>query len=110
MTNPGGIPARPTECDLVMQGGITSGVAYPAAVLELYKQFRFRSIGGASAGAMAAAVTAAAEYARDSGGFERLEALRQQLQQPGLIVKQFRPSKQARPLFRILLAAQAKRT
>jgi len=39
MTNPGGIPARPTECDLVMQGGITSGVAYPAAVLELYKQF-----------------------------------------------------------------------
>ena len=54
MTNPGGIPAHPTECDLVMQGGITSGVAYPAAVLELYKTFRFRSIGGASAGAMAA--------------------------------------------------------
>ncbi|MFI9388872.1 hypothetical protein [Kutzneria sp. NPDC052558] len=110
MTNPGGIPASPTECDLVMQGGITSGVAYPAAVLELYKQFRFRSIGGASAGAMAAAVTAAAEYARDSGGFERLEALRTQLQQPGLIVEQFRPSRQAEPVFRILLAAQAKRT
>jgi predicted acylesterase/phospholipase RssA len=110
MTNPGGTPARPTECDLVMQGGITSGVAYPAAVLELYKQFRFRSIGGASAGAMAAAVTAAAEYARDSGGFERLEALREQLRQPGLIVEQFRPSKQAAPVFRILLAAQAKRT
>jgi len=110
MTNPGGIPARPTECDLVMQGGITSGVAYPAAVLELYKTFRFRSIGGASAGAMAAAVTAAAEYARDSGGFERLQALRKQLQEPGLIVRQFRPTRQAEPLFRILLAAQAKRT
>jgi predicted acylesterase/phospholipase RssA len=110
MSSPGGIPAHPTECDLVMQGGITSGVAYPAAVLELYKRFRFRSIGGASAGAMAAAVTAAAEYARDSGGFERLQALRTQLQQPGLIVKQFRPSRQAEPLFRILLAAQAKRT
>ncbi|WP_157495017.1 patatin-like phospholipase family protein [Kutzneria sp. 744] len=110
MTNPGGFPARPTECDLVMQGGITSGVAYPAAVLELYKTFRFRSIGGASAGAMAAAVTAAAEYARDSGGFERLQVLRRQLQEPGLIVRQFRPTKQAKPLFRILLAAQAKRT
>lgn len=110
MTMPGGTPARPTECDLVMQGGITSGVAYPAAVLELYQHYRFRSIGGASAGAMAAVVTAAAEYARDSGGFERLQALRLQLQEPGLIVRQFRPTGQAKPLFRILLAAQAKRT
>jgi predicted acylesterase/phospholipase RssA len=110
MTSTGGMPPRPTECDLVMQGGITSGVAYPAAVLELCQAFRFRSIGGASAGAMAAAVTAAAEYARDSGGFDRLRELREQLQQPGLIVRQFRPSRQAEPLFRILLAAQAKRT
>ena len=110
MTSPGGIPPQPTECDLVMQGGITSGVAYPAAVLELRKRFRFRSIGGASAGAMAAVVTAAAEYARDSGGFERLQELRKQLQEPGLIVQQFRPSRRAEPLFRILLAAQAKRT
>jgi predicted acylesterase/phospholipase RssA len=110
MTSAGVVPPRPSECDLVMQGGITSGVAYPAAVLELCKQFRFRSIGGASAGAMAAVVTAAAEYARDSGGFDRLEQLRQQLRAPGLILEQFRPSKQAEPLFRILLAAQAKRT
>ena len=110
MTSAGGVPPRPSECDLVMQGGITSGVAYPAAVLELCKQFRFRSIGGASAGAMAAAVTAAAEYARDSGGFERLDELRQRLRTPGLITALFRPSRQAEPLFRILLAAQAKRT
>jgi hypothetical protein len=112
MTNRGAreMPPNPTECDLVMQGGITSGVAYPAAVLELYQQFRFRSIGGASAGAMAAAVTAAAEYARDSGGFDRLEQLRKRLRAPGLLVGLFQPSKQARPLFRILLAAQAKRT
>jgi predicted acylesterase/phospholipase RssA len=93
-----------------MQGGITSGVAYPAAVMELCRHFRFRSIGGASAGAMAAAVTAAAEYARDSGGFERLEALRMQLRRPGLIAGLFNPSREAAPLFRILLAAQAKRT
>ncbi|AHI00164.1 patatin-like phospholipase family protein [Kutzneria albida] len=104
------IPAAPTECDLVMQGGITSGVAYPAAVIELHKHFRFRSIGGASAGAMAAAVTAAAEYARDSGGFQRLEALRAELRTPGLIAGLFRPTRDAAPLFRILLGAQAKHT
>lgn len=48
------------ECDLVMKGGITSGVVYPPAVLELATRYRFRSIGGSSAGAIAAALAAAA--------------------------------------------------
>lgn len=55
------------ECDVIMKGGVTSGVVYPGAVAELSKKYRFRNIGGASAGAIAAALTAAAEYGRQSG-------------------------------------------
>jgi predicted acylesterase/phospholipase RssA len=43
-----------------MKGGVTSGIVYPLAVCELAKEFRFVNIGGTSAGAIAAAVTAAA--------------------------------------------------
>ena len=63
------------ECDLVMKGGITSGVVYPRALTELAGRYRFRSVGGSSAGAIAAAMAAAAEYGRDRGGFERLDRL-----------------------------------
>src|SRR4051812_14643124 len=40
-------------CDIVMKGGITSGVVYPGAVLKLAPLYRFKSIGGASAGGIA---------------------------------------------------------
>jgi predicted acylesterase/phospholipase RssA len=63
------------ECDLVMKGGIASGVVYPLAVCELARSYRFRCVGGSSAGAIAATLAAAAEYGRDSGGFQRLAAL-----------------------------------
>ncbi len=53
-----------SSLDLTMQGGTTSGVVYPLAVCELAGQFRFRNVGGASAGAIAAALTAAAELGR----------------------------------------------
>ncbi|MFS2045864.1 patatin-like phospholipase family protein, partial [Stenotrophomonas geniculata] len=43
-----------------MKGGITSGIVYPNAVLALAREYRFKSIGGTSAGAIAAAVAAAA--------------------------------------------------
>lgn len=105
-----GGPPRPDECDLIMQGGVTSGVAYPAAVMQLYRKYRFRSIGGASAGAIAAAIVAAAEYARADGGFERLDEVRAELRTPGLLVQLFAPMPAARPLLRLLLAAQARRT
>ena len=48
-------------CDLVMKGGITSGIVYPNAVLALARDFRFKNIGGTSAGAIAA-------YAREAQG------------------------------------------
>lgn len=67
-------------CDLVMKGGATSGLIYPKAVLELRDRYQFRSIGGTSAGAVAAALTAAAEYNREGGGFEQLEAVNGELQ------------------------------
>lgn len=54
------------NCDLVMKGGITSGVVYPKAVVQLAHRYRIRSIGGTSVGAIAAALTAAAEYWRQT--------------------------------------------
>jgi len=92
----------PRQCDLVMKGGITSGVVYPPAVLELQQTFRFRCIGGTSAGAIAAAVTAAAELGRETGGFERLDALRRQLASPGFLFGLFKPAPGARGAFGVL--------
>jgi predicted acylesterase/phospholipase RssA len=55
------------QCDLVMAGGITSGVVFPPAIAAMAKDYRFKSVGGASAGAIAAAGAAAAEFGRQSG-------------------------------------------
>ncbi|WP_166217223.1 patatin-like phospholipase family protein [Bradyrhizobium septentrionale] len=55
------------ECDIVMAGGVTSGIIYPGALAMIARKFRFRSIGGTSVGAIAAAATAAAEYGRQTG-------------------------------------------
>ncbi|MBV8198538.1 MAG: patatin-like phospholipase family protein [Candidatus Eremiobacteraeota bacterium] len=55
-------------CDVVMKGGITSGIVYPPAILRIAQRFSLRSIGGTSAGAISAAVAAAAEFRRQSGG------------------------------------------
>ena len=55
------------KCDIVMKGGVTSGIVYPRAVAQLAREYRLQSIGGTSAGAIAAAVTAAAEYRRRKG-------------------------------------------
>lgn len=52
------------SCDLTMRGGTTSGVIYPLAVCSLAQRYVFRSVGGASAGAIAASAAAAAEYGR----------------------------------------------
>ena len=60
-------PGEPElQCDIVMKGGITSGVVYPLAVCELATTYRLRSVGGASAGAIAAAAAVAAEMGRRS--------------------------------------------
>ena len=101
----------PKECDIIMKGGITSGVVYPSTVVELAKTYRFRSIGGTSAGAIAAAATAAAEYGRQkgTGGFKELEALPHWLGQrspygQSNLFNLFVPEGATRPLFDVLTA------
>ena len=55
-------------CDIVMKGGITSGIVYPTAVAQLAAHWSFKNIGGTSAGAIAAAATAAAQYGKHTTG------------------------------------------
>jgi predicted acylesterase/phospholipase RssA len=91
------------EADMVMKGGITSGVMYPLAVQELAKRYRFCNLGGSSAGGIAAAFAAAAEMNRDGGGFDEMAALAADLgpRLAGL----FQPSDGTRGLHSVLLAA-----
>jgi hypothetical protein len=101
--------ARPNpmpECDVIMKGGITSGVVFPLAIYRLSKKFRFVNLGGTSAGGIGAAVAAAAEYNRDKGGFERIAKVPNELGEN--LLKLFQPSPSVRPLFDILIAATAK--
>lgn len=63
------------SCDLVMKGGISSGVVYPLAICQLATDHKICSVGGTSAGAIAAGAAAAAEYGRDAGGYARLAEL-----------------------------------
>lgn len=91
------------ECDLVMKGGITSGVVYPQAILALKDEYRFRSLGGGSVGAIAAALTAAAEAGRDNRGFEDLETEQEKLAEPGFLLEVFQAPESTRPLLNTLL-------
>ncbi len=92
--------AKPKDlpyCDIVMKGGITSGVVYPLAVVELHEKYRIKSVGGTSAGALAAAIVAAAEYARASGGYERIAALPEEIAR--VLFSLFQPGPEFRPLY-----------
>ena len=102
-------------CDLVMKGGITSGIVFPTAVAQLSTQYRFRHIGGTSAGAIAAAGAAAAEYRRATDaaqpgyGFAELGRLPQLLgERPdgrhSRLLGLFQPERAARRHFAILAA------
>ena len=55
------------QCDIILRGGITSGIVYPRAIAKLAETYDFRSIGGSSAGAIAAAWTAAAALSAKRG-------------------------------------------
>ncbi|MEI2301116.1 hypothetical protein [Ensifer sp. MJa1] len=103
--------AKPTEeCDLIMKGGITSGVVFPRAVTGLATRYRFMHIGGTSAGAIAAVMTAAAEYRRQSAetpedksaGFALIDAMPKEL--AANLPTFFQPSPATTPLFRLGMA------
>lgn len=112
---PTDIPRTPPtrECDLVMKGGIASGIVYPHAVCELARDYRLRAVGGASAGAIAAAAAAAAEYGRAEGGFEKLAAVPEQLAQEDdrgdtALFRLFQPEASTRRLHALLVALLAR--
>lgn len=93
-------------CDLVMKGGITSGVVYPLAAVELQREYRFRKLGGTSAGAIAAAAIAAAEHGKRTGrgsAYAGIETL------PGWLgtnlISLFQPSRRMRPILGLMLSA-----
>jgi hypothetical protein len=103
-------------CDLVMKGGITSGIVYPNAVLALAREFRIKNIGGTSAGAIAAAVCAAAAYGDrakhgqpplgDPGGkagFEGMDRVARELATEGFIYGLFQPAWGAKNAFRLIV-------
>lgn len=91
-------------CDIVLKGGITSGVVYPLALVELSKRYRFANVGGTSAGAIAAAAAAAAEHGRSAGkgGFARVAQIPAEVG-PNLL-SLFQPTPRLAPLFKIFLA------
>jgi predicted acylesterase/phospholipase RssA len=97
------------ECDIVMKGGITSGVVYPHAICELARTYRFVNVGGTSAGAIAAAGAGAAEAGRGSGGFAKLAALPSWIAAGDNMLSLFQPQKSTKRLFAILIASLNKK-
>jgi predicted acylesterase/phospholipase RssA len=107
-------------CDLVMKGGIISGVIYPAAAYELAQKYSFKNIGGTSAGAIAAAVVASAELGRRSGavggdfqqktGFDVVKALSTEVASNGKLLKLFTPDRSTSKIFNVALETLGKRS
>ena len=93
------------DCDMIMKGGITSGVVYPSTAVALSATYRFRRLGGASAGAIAATVVAAAELGRSApdGGFPALAGVAKELGSG--LASMFQPTKRTAPAFDMLLKA-----
>jgi hypothetical protein len=102
----------PHLCDLVMKGGITSGVIYPRLIARLAKKYQFKNIGGTSAGAIAAAGCAAAQYAALNGypeAFDKLAQLPDELSRPNntsdgtsTLFNLFQPSPRVRAYYNVL--------
>jgi predicted acylesterase/phospholipase RssA len=113
MTDP--YAGKKLDCDIVMKGGITSGVVYPGAIARLAEEYRFRAIGGTSAGAIAAAILAAAEYRRQkkkpsderpTDGFHQVQDLPTLLGEKHggerLLMSLFQADKPTKGLFKVL--------
>jgi hypothetical protein len=85
-------------------------VVYPLALVALAEKYRFSSIGGTSAGAIAAAAAAAAEYGRQngSGGFTRVAKIPAEVG-PNLLAL-FQPTPALKPLYDIFIAALKAKT
>jgi predicted acylesterase/phospholipase RssA len=111
--------AQATEpCDLVMKGGVTSGVVYPTAMCTLAQKFHFRNIGGTSAGALAAVLAGAAEHERALAtaanqqpvGFNRLAEVPGYLGAGTNLLDLFQPSRPTAPLYALALGLLRKKS
>src|SRR6476659_2459984 len=100
-------PSR--TCDIVMKGGITSGVVYPHAICELARTYRFVDVGGTSAGAIAAAAAAAAEHGRERDGFGKLAELPAWIGTGENLLGLFQPQPGTRAYFRLFTAGLGRR-
>jgi predicted acylesterase/phospholipase RssA len=104
MTDPTNVkPADLPPCDLVMKGGITSGVVYPKLLAKLAETWRFKSVGGTSAGAIAAAGCAAAEHGRQTG--TRPDAFAELATLPELLGRPVKPGDDNSTLFHLFKPA-----
>lgn len=98
-------------CDLIMKGGITSGVIYPKLIGKLAEKYRLKNIGGTSAGAIAAAGAAAAEFHRHTqntnAGFDELKKLPdflgENINERSRLLSLFQPTPRLKPHFNVLL-------
>jgi hypothetical protein len=90
---------------------VTSGIIYPGAVAMIARRYSFRSIGGTSVGAIAAAGAAAAEYGRRTGrnpdAFAQIAALPKSLGEQAAdghsrLFHLFTPEAATRPLFALM--------
>jgi predicted acylesterase/phospholipase RssA len=105
------VPGSRPFCDLIMKGGVSSGIIYPEAVYEISRTFDLKSIGGTSAGAIAAALAAAAQYRRlcrspaDDGddGYARIRTIPDTLGANGRLFKLFAPNRATAALFHIVV-------
>ena len=101
------------ECDLVMKGGVTSGIVYPPAIATIARAFDLRNIGGTSAGAIAAALAAAAQYRRIADthdpetGYDKLAALPDWLGRDQHLLGLFAPNRSTQSLFKTVVALVA---
>jgi len=90
-----------------MKGGVTSGIVYPSAIQEISKKFHFVGIGGTSAGAIAAVVTAAAEYRRrhtqSAQGFDLLQQVSDDMSRDGRLLSLFQPDGPTKEYFDLAL-------
>ena len=105
-------PPADRYCDVVLNGGVASGVVYPWALLKLARHYRFKSIGGNSVGAVAAAVLAAAEYGRCNSVEKAFEPLRRMPLELAAedhgqtqMLRLFQPRRRVWRLFALFLAA-----
>ncbi len=96
-------PKTLPPCDLVMKGGITSGVVYPKLLAKLAQTWRFKSVGGTSAGAIAAAGCAAAEHGRQTGA--RPDAFTELAGLPELLGRPVKPGDDNSTLFHLFKPA-----